>query len=297
MKHRLAPEGALVAAAFLYGVTFPLVHDALDGITPFAYLLGRFAVAALLLTPAAVLSLRRHPGSRGIVGRAGLLAGVLLFGGYAAQTVGLTTTSASESAFITGLCVLFVPVLEGLLRRRVPPFTVLVGVGMGVVGLYLLTGAHLHLGVGELLTLVGAVLFAGHIVCLGAFAGRIPSAPFTAAQLGVVAGLSAVPVAADGRATVTAFALGVVVFTGIACSGIALPLQLWGQARVAATRAALVLMLEPVFAGIAAYLDGEHLSALQVVGALVILTGITVAELAPRRAPAPLGAPVPVGAP
>jgi drug/metabolite transporter (DMT)-like permease len=59
----------------------------------------------------------------------------------------------------------------------------------------------------------------------------------------------------------------------------------------------LVLMLEPVFAGIAAYLDGEHLSALQVVGALVILTGITVAELAPRRAPAPRGAPVPVGAP
>jgi drug/metabolite transporter (DMT)-like permease len=281
-RWRYAPEGALAVAALLYGITFPLVHDALDDITPFAYLLGRFTVAALLLAPAAVVSLRRHPESRAIVVRAGLVAGGLLFGGYAAQTAGLQYTSASTSAFITGLCVIFVPVLDGVLRRRVPPPAVLVGVALGTVGLYLLTGADLRLGRGELLTLVCAVLFAGHIVALGAFANRVPSMPFTVFQLGAVALLSFPPAAIGGVGSVTAFAIFAVVFTGVACSAVALPLQLCGQRRLSATRAALVLMLEPVFAGLAAYIDGDRLGVVQLLGAVVILAGIAISELTPR---------------
>jgi drug/metabolite transporter (DMT)-like permease len=281
-RWRYAPEGALAVAALLYGITFPLVHDALDDITPFAYLFGRFTVATLLLAPAAVASIRRHPESRTMVLRAGLVAGGLLFGGYAAQTAGLQYTSASTSAFITGLCVIFVPVLDGVLRRRVPPPAVLAGVGLGVFGLYLLTGAQLQLGRGELLTLLCAVLFAGHIVALGAYASRVPSMPFTVFQLGTVALLSFPPTAAGGVGTVTAFAIFAVVFTGVACSAVALPLQLWGQRRLSATRAALVLMLEPVFAGLAAYIDGDRLSAVQLTGAVVILAGIAIAELMPR---------------
>jgi drug/metabolite transporter (DMT)-like permease len=296
-RYRFAPEAALAVAALLYGITFPLVHDALADITPFAYLFGRFTVAALLLAPAAVLSLRRHPESHATIVRAGIIAGALLFGGYAAQTAGLEYTNASTSAFITGLCVIFVPVLDGMLRRRMPPRPVMAGVALGTVGLYLLTGAHLALGLGELLTLLCAVFFAGHIVCLGAYASRVPSTPFTVFQLAAVALLAFPPTAIGGTGDITAFAVFAVVFTGVACSAVALPLQLWGQRRISATRAALVLMLEPVFAGIAAHFDGDHLSAVQVLGAAVILTGIAVSELTPRAAPRPAVDAAPVRAP
>jgi drug/metabolite transporter (DMT)-like permease len=116
-------------------------------------------------------------------------------------------------------------------------------------------------------------------VYIGAYVRRIPPAAFTAMQLGMVALLSIPPTAADGVGTVTALAVFAVVFTGIACSAVALPLQLWGQIRIPASRAALILLAEPVFAGIAGYLTGERLGAIRLVGAAVILVGIAVSEL------------------
>src|SRR5262249_38388197 len=86
------------------------------------------------------------------------------------------------------------------------------------------------------------------------------------------------PTAVDGVGTVTAYAVFAVVFTGVACSAVALPLQVWGQRRIPATRAALILLAEPVFAGIASWIDGERLSTSQLVGAVVILVGIVVSE-------------------
>jgi drug/metabolite transporter (DMT)-like permease len=274
---RFAGEGALVLAALFYGVTFPLVHDALDDITPFAYLVGRFGLALVVVLPSAYRGLRMVADRRSLV-RVGLIAGAILFAGYATQTVGLQYTSPSTSAFITGLYVVFTPVVEALAFRRAPGRAVWAGIAIAVVGLYLLTGADVHLGRGELLTLACAVLFACHIVYIGAYVRRIPPAAFTAMQLGMVALLSIPPTAAQGVGTITALAVFAVVFTGIACSAIALPLQLWGQIRIPASRAALILLAEPVFAGIAGYLTGERLGAVRLVGAAVILAGIAVSE-------------------
>ena len=275
---RFAAEGALVVAAMLYGVTFPLVHDALDDISPFAYLVGRFSIAVLFVAPFALLSLR-DAHDRRLVVRVGVVAGLVLFGGYATQTVGLQYTSPSTSAFITGLYVVLTPVVEAIAYRRTPRASTWVGIAIATVGLYLLTGASLDLGRGELLTFVCAVLFAIHIAYLGAYTRRVPSAPFTGIQLAMVALLSVPPAAVDGIGTLTALAVFAVVFTGVACSAIALPLQLWGQRRIPAARAALILLAEPVFAGIAGYVNGERLGALRITGAAVILVGIAVSEV------------------
>jgi drug/metabolite transporter (DMT)-like permease len=274
---RFAGEAALVLAALFYGVTFPLVHDALDDITPFAYLVGRFGLALIVVLPSAYRAMRTVADRRLV--RVGLIAGAILFAGYATQTVGLQYTSPSTSAFITGLYVVFTPIVEALAFRRAPGRAVWAGIAIAVVGLYLLTGADVHLGRGELLTLACAVLFACHIVYIGAYVRRIPPAAFTAMQLGMVALLSIPPTAAQGVGTVTALAVFAVVFTGIACSAVALPLQLWGQIRIPASRAALILLAEPVFAGIAGYFTGERLGAVRLLGAAVILVGIAVSEL------------------
>ena len=185
-------------AALLYGITFPLVHDALEDITPFAYLVGRFGIALLFVAPAAWIA-ARGMADRALLWRAGVIAGLLLFGGYATQTVGLQYTSPSTSAFITGLYVVLTPVVEAVVYRRVPGRAVWAGIVLATIGLYLLTGADVHLGRGELLTLACAVLFAGHIVYLGAYARRVPPAAFTGVQLGMVAVLSVPAAGASGH--------------------------------------------------------------------------------------------------
>jgi drug/metabolite transporter (DMT)-like permease len=158
------------------------------------------------------------------------------------------------------------------------------GIAIATVGLFLLTGADLGFGRGELWTLACAALFAVWIVYQGAYANRLRTIPFTTVQMVVVASLCIPPTAVQGAGELTALALFAAVFTGIACSSIALSLQLFGQRRIAPSRAALILLSEPVFAAIAGYVDGERLGAVELAGALVILGGIALTELGPGRA-------------
>jgi drug/metabolite transporter (DMT)-like permease len=284
VRRRFAAEGSLVLAAFFFGITFPLVADALDDVTPFAYLLLRFSVAVLALGPFAYFIVRAHGEDRRLLVRVGIIAGALMFGGYATQTIGLQYTSPSTSAFITGLYVCITPFVEALVRRRAPSPWVIAGSAIATVGLFLLTGADVGLGQGELWTLACAAMFAVWIVYQGAYANRLHTIPFTTVQMAVVAMLCIPPTAAQGTGHVTDVALFAAIFTGIACSSVALCLQLWGQRRIPPSRAALILVSEPVFAALAGYVDGERLGAIELVGAAVILGGIALTELGPGRA-------------
>jgi drug/metabolite transporter (DMT)-like permease len=283
-EHPFAAEGALVLAAFLFGSTFVLVQDAIEDITPTGYVTIRFTVGALALAPFAVALARREGAlERRVLLRAGVVAGLLLFAGYTFQTVGLQYTESSTSAFITGLYAVFTPVVESLVRRRVPPPGVCAGIAIATVGLFLLTGAELSIGAGELLTLGCAVTFAVWIVYQGAYAERLHTIPFMTVQMAVLAAASVPPTIATGVGQLTGLAVFAAVFTGVACSSAALSLQLYGQRRVSPSRTALILLMEPVFAGIFGYGAGERLGALGIAGAGVILAGIAVAELAPSR--------------
>jgi drug/metabolite transporter (DMT)-like permease len=275
---RFRAEGAIVVAALLFGVTFVLVQDAIEDITPTAYVTLRFTVGAAALAPFAYVLARRHAVSAKLLWRAGAIAGALLFVAYTFQTVGLQYTEASTSAFITGLYSAFTPIVEAVVRRRVPPPMVCVGIAIATLGLFFLTGAELALGRGELLTLGCAITFAVWIVYQGGYANRLPAIPFMAAQMVVLAGVSLPSTAATGIGELTALALFAAVFTGVACSSVALTLQLYGQRRVSPSRAGLILLLEPVFAGIAGYVVGERLGALRLAGAAAILVGIGIAE-------------------
>ncbi len=283
---RYRAEGALVLAAFFFGVTFPLVHDALEDVTPFAYLLLRFTIAVLALAPFAILVVRSQGADQRLLWRTGAIAGVLLFGSYATQTIGLQYTSPSTSAFITGLYVCLTPFIEAAVRRRAPSPWVIAGIVVATGGLFLLTGADLGFGKGEAWTLACAALFAIWIVYQGAYAHRLHPIPFTTVQMGMVALLCLPPAGVQGSGDLTALALFAVAFTGVACSSVALSLQLYGQRRIAPSRAALLLLSEPVFAAIAGYVTGERLLGIELVGAAVILLGIAITEFGPGRSAA-----------
>ncbi len=272
---------ALTGAAFLFGLTFVVVKDAVAEFPPLAFVGWRFAIGAV------VLALLAPP--RGVrLWRDGTIAGSFLFAGFALQTAGLTTTGASNSALITGMYVVLTPLLTAAYLRRWPAPWVVVGSVLAFIGLALLTlRGPLRVGAGDLLTFGCAVAFALHIVVLARLAPRHPVVPFTVVQLLVtaVAGL-ALSIPFEGMPVPPRSVWPALALTGVAVSALAFLLQVWAQTQVGPGRTAVVLALEPAFgvAG-AALILGERLTFAGWSGAALILVAIYVVVTKGQEAP------------
>jgi drug/metabolite transporter (DMT)-like permease len=271
---------ALVAAALLFGSTFLVVQDAVESVEPVPFLAVRFTIGTAALAPLALRRGVRDLRAPGML-RAGALAGLALTAGYVLQTVGLQYTTSSVSAFLTYLLVVFVPLIVALTTRHLPPWPTVGGVVLAVAGLALLGGGpEVGAGRGELLTLGCALAFAVHLLVLADAAPRLPVAALSVVQFAVVAGVLFVPGLLAGGYRLTGEAWAAAVYTGVAVTAGGLGLQAWGQRRVTPTRAALLLLIEPVSAAVLGFLAGERLGATGAAGALLILAGIVVSELA-----------------
>jgi drug/metabolite transporter (DMT)-like permease len=285
-RRPLLPELSLIVATAAYGSTFVLVQDALDRVTPVGFILLRFAVGAVVLLP---FGIARGWRRRGVAadGRtymwAVLAFGVIAFVGYWFQNAGLERTTTSNSAFITGLFVVFTPLIETVVVRRVPPPNVLAAIAVATVGLFLLTGADLSMNSGDLLTLGCAFFFAIWIYLGGRFSQRYDPVMLTALQLVVIAVLAAPFAIVEGIGHIDTQVIVAVAITGVLCSAIAFSLQLWGQRYLEPSRAAVILLFEQVVAGVVGYAVGERLGVAGYVGAFVILGGMLLAESASWR--------------
>ncbi len=270
-----------MVAAVCFGATFLVVQDAVGRVEPVPFLAVRFLVGALALWPLA----RRRPASAGEL-RDGALAGVALLIGYLLQTFGLRYTGSATSAFITYLLVVFVPLLALVVLRRRPHPVTLAGIAVAVVGLVLLTdpgggGDTSGFGRGEVLTLGCAVAFAAHVVILGETAHRHDPFRLAAVQVAFVGGACAIPGLWLGGYGFPAPALAAAVATGLVATALAFVLQVSGQRTVPPSRAALLLLLEPVSAGFLAALGGDGLRPLQLGGAALILVAVALSEIVP----------------
>lgn len=277
---------AVLTAAFIFGSTFVVVQDAVEDLTPAAFLALRFGVAAIVLLP--LVSRDRPPPNPAPSGRGGLLfagvvSGAVLATGYLFQTAGLQFTTATNSAFITGLLVAFTPLLAAVFLHRPVTPTTLAGVVIAIGGLFALTGGLDSLGRGDVLTIGCAIAFAGHVIVLDVYSPRFGLVAYTAVQMAVVAVLCGLLVPFTGVGTFSMTAVLAVVFTGIFASAIAFWLQAYGQRYVGPSRTALLLLMEPVFAGILGYMVGDRLGVGGVLGALLILAGTGIAEIGAIR--------------
>jgi drug/metabolite transporter (DMT)-like permease len=277
----LLPELALIGATIAYGSTFVIVQDALKHVTPVGFILLRFTIGTIALAPIAFRRGFRRPGVDASLRTflfAALAFGLTGFAGYWFQNAGLQHTTTSDSAFITGLFVVFTPLIEVVVTRRAPDPRVVLAIAISAFGLFLLTGASLDIGLGNALTLGCAVMFGAWIFLGGSFSQRFDPIALTAAQMAVLA-VCAVPVVLiGGLGEVTGQVVFAAVLTGVVCSALAFSLQLWGQRYVEPSRAAVILLFEPVVAGFVGYLVGERLGVEGYVGALVIFCGIVLAE-------------------
>lgn len=290
--------GLLLGVVMVWGCTFAVVKGAIQDASPLLFNLVRFTLAAVVLVGVSWKSLRRV--SRASL-RGGVVAGSLLAAGYELQTAGLARTTAIHSAFITGLVVVFVPLLCFVPKLRAPGqarpgWRALAGAAAAFAGLFLITtpdGVTARtlvgsIGVGDVLTLGCSLAFAGHLLSLSRLAA-LPAAELVPLQIGVCAVVMMVCLPLGGPVTlhITSRLVVALVITSLLATAGAFWVQTWAQQHLAATTTALVLTMEPVFAlAFSMLFLGERLSLRSSAGAGLILAGIAITELLSPTTPA-----------
>lgn len=277
--HQWQADALLLTVAWIWGSTFVLVKQTVLRFPVYAFLALRFALAAAILF---LLFGRRLRLLRPRMVGAGIAIGLLLFGGYAFQTVGLQYTTASKAGFITGLSVVIVPFLSALWLKRVPERQVLLGVALSIIGLALLTlERDLTLARGDLIVLGCAFCFALHITAVSLFAPQTDALALTTVQISAVALFSSLAAltTANWKWPIPNRVFQAAVFTGVLATTLAFAIQNNVQTRTTATHTALIFATEPVFAALSGYfLAGERLTKTGLVGCGLILLGMICAE-------------------
>lgn len=279
-------DAALAFNTVIWGATFVLVKSALRDVSPILFLTLRFSLATV-----ALVVLYRGIGQarwnwRNVA--AGAFSGSFLFLGYVLQTQGLRFTSAPKSAFLTGLTSVMIPLLAALVYKTRPQVSEVVGVLVATAGLALMTleGEIGAISRGDLLTLLGAIAFAAHIVTVGHFSGQMRFELFSLAQIGASAVWASLLFwwVEQPHVVWRPAVVGAILITGLLATAFAFTVQSWALQYATSSRAALIYMLEPVFAWITSYLlVGEGLAPRAAAGAALILGGVLVVELKPWK--------------
>mgnify|MGYP001186439552 FL=1 len=278
-------EFLLVTVTVFWGGTFPLVKEAIVDLPVMAFLWVRFLLAATLLLLFAGRSILTL-GWRG-VGR-GILLGTLLFLSYLFQTWGLELTSSTNTGFLTGLNVVWVPLLAGPLLHKSPAFGAKIGVCLALSGLFLLTWqpGSFSVNPGDVLVLVCSFFVALHILGLDALTEGFDGRALTFVQIATMAvwsllGSLAYEPVTWPRSWPIDLVVAVVI-TAVFATVYAFWVMTSFQRLTTPTRAALIYTLEPVFAAIfSILLLAEQLSSLAWVGGSMIVLGMVIAELFP----------------
>ena len=269
LKMRLAPWALLLVSA-AWGMAFVVMKDAIERQSVNSFLFTRFLVAVIamfLLKPTVIQVINRE------ILRKGFIAGLFLASGYILQTLGLALTGAAVTGFITGLYVVATPVIAALvLRVRITAFTwgcVL----LATVGLALLSLKGWNLGYGEFLVFLCAIAFAAHIIALSKWSNGLDVYAMTIVQLatcalatGLISLIQGYELPPDRNGWY------VVLFTAIICTAVAFVVQTWSQAHMSATKVAVILTMEVVFAALfAVVFGGESLTLRTFFGGLIVL--------------------------
>lgn len=285
------PRLALLLTTLIWGATFPATKVVLEQIPPLSFLFLRFCLGALLVVMGMLLlgfSIHRD---RSVL-RTSAIATVWLFLGYLLQTVGLWYTTASNSAFITALYVVFVPLILRRFGRRV---WIATSIAMG--GLWLLIKPTMAINAGDILTLGCAVAFAAHIACLERFTREVDAPSLLTWQMVAMAAVLFPAMLLEG-APAESFAPTVALLVGLGITGGlatgAFAVQMWAQRLIPAQQVALVFASEPVYAAwLSWYFLGESLDLQGWVGSGLIVAAVVIGAFAtdPHGATNPVESP------
>jgi drug/metabolite transporter (DMT)-like permease len=300
MSQRLRADFALVVCTMIWGATFVVIKDVLPDISIIAYIAIRFGLAAVVMAAIYWRALRALTWQ---AVWAGAQIGFFMFGGYIFQVSGLKLTTPSKAAFITGISVVFVPVILAIFGKRRVSIWIWPGAITALAGLYFLTVPSrgiAGLNRGDPIVLGCAFMFALHMIFISRGVERHSVAAISFLQVATTAVLAtlALPVASlTGweRPYIhwTGYLVAAILATAIFCTVVCFSLQTWAQKHTSASHAALLLSLEPVFAAVTSVsLRQERIGLRMLLGAALILAGILLAEwkAAPAAGPAEIPA-------
>jgi drug/metabolite transporter (DMT)-like permease len=281
------PRVALLLTTFIWGATFPATKAALEQMPPLSFLCLRFLLGTFLVGAWFALARHRLRREREVLYASGI-ATVFLFFGYVLQTVGLRYTSASNSAFLTALYVIIVPLILRRFDRQV-----IVATTIAMAGLWLLVKPSATMNAGDLLTIGCAVAFAGHIVCLERFTRQFDAPSLLLWQMTAVT-LLFVPMMGWEQAPAGSFTPTAVLLVGLGVTGGlatgAFAVQMWAQQLVPAQQVALIFASEPAYAvWLSWYFLGETMDAQGWIGSALILLAVIIGSFGTSEQPVASG--------
>lgn len=279
---RRTAQLALLSITAIWGWTFVIIKESLSSVGTFTFLFYRFSLATLILAALFWPHLRKADPKSWLNG---IWIGVALFIGYALQTYGLNFTTASNSAFITGLSVVIVPILGIILLGQRIGRSAWMGVGTSALGLALIVFGRstdiFSINLGDLLTITATFGFAFQILWISHVTRPENYKVILVAQIAVVAVFSGLGMLL-GEGAVLPHSDAVwqgILFTSILATVVALGVQVRFQTQLTAVQTAIIFTCEPVFGGIFGFLlRGEQFVNGQWLGAVLIIAGMIISQ-------------------
>jgi len=278
MHLRLAPW-ALLSVSAAWGLAFVVMKDAIERQTVNNFLFSRFIVAVavmVLIRPQCIKLFNKD-----LLLRASA-AGLFLGSGYILQTLGLARTGAAITGFITGLYVVFTPLIAAVVLKARITLVTWGCVAVATLGLALLSLQGWSIGFGELLVLCSAFAFGAHIIALGKWSSGRDAYAMTVVQLAMCAVLTGLASLFEGGYQLPPDngVWATVIFTAVVCTAVAFVIQTWSQAHMSTTKVAVILTMEVVFAALfAIVLGGETLTLQKAVGGVLVVIAMFVIVL------------------
>ena len=272
LQLKLAPWALLTVSA-AWGFSFIVMKDAIQRQSVNNFLFTRFTLAVIVMILIRPQTIKLF--NKDLLQRGGL-AGIFLGLGYIAQTLGLERTGAAITGFITGLYVVLTPLIASfVLKEKITKFTWLC-IAVATFGLGLLSIRGFSVGIGEMFVLASAVLFAAHIIALSKWSSGRDVYAMTVIQLSMCAVLAGVASAIEGYSLPPDDGVwGVVIFTAVFATAIAFIVQTWSQAHMSATKVAVILTMEVVFAALfAIVIGGERLTVQTAFGGILVVVAM-----------------------
>ena len=275
---KLAPW-ALLSVSAAWGFAFVVMKDAIERQTVNNFLFSRFVLAVfvmILIRPQCIKLFNKD-----LLVRAST-AGLFLGAGYILQTLGLERTGAAITGFITGLYVVFTPLIAAVVLKARITLITWGCVGIATLGLALLSLQGWSIGIGELLVLGSAFAFGAHIIALGKWSSGRDAYAMTVVQLAMCALLTGSASLFEGgyQPPPDSGVWATVIFTAVACTAVAFVIQTWSQAHMSTTKVAVILTMEVVFAALFAIVfGGETLTIQKALGGVLVVFAMFVIVL------------------
>ncbi len=278
-------ELLLLLITFIWGSTFSWTKIGLDYTTPFAYNILRFSIAlmlTILIWKKSIIRIQKQTFINGTI------LGAFYAGGIALQAIGLNFTTVTKSAFITGLSVVFTPIVYRIVQNKKIPLHQKAGIVGAAFGLWLFTKPDFgNINIGDVLTLISTFFWAFYLVFMNKYTEQIKKFDKTAqlvfSQFLMITTINLVGMVVYDLSSIkfefNNLLIISLLFNGIVASILLTTIHTHVQKFTTPVKAALIFSLEPVFAGIfAMIIFNEILSIGEYIGALILFIGIIISE-------------------